>query len=244
MSLTKYSNQIAVDTGLNVGVTPTPIAAGDSVTVALSKTQAQLFELGAGTYIGSWDAATNTPTLSNATVEAAGNWYNVIVPGAVDFGAGLITFTTNDAVYSTGTVYAKRDLPNSAIALADGKILIGQVDGIAAQKTVSGQVSLADTGVMTINFDTRLTAGTFDGALKGGGVQYFNTDINVAIGSMVIGTPYKMYNSDTASHTLTITGAGAAVINGDALTVGLVQTVNPGTSYTLTLENATTVSID
>ena len=60
-----------------------------------------------GTYISGWDASTNTPTLSNATIEAAGHWYNVTAAGTVNFGAGGIAFSIGDRVYSTGTVYQK-----------------------------------------------------------------------------------------------------------------------------------------
>lgn len=239
----KYSNQIQIDSGLDIA-NNAPIAAGDSVTQALGKAQAQLFELGAGTYIGGWDASTNTPTLLNSTIEAAGNWYNVTSPGTVDFGAGPVTFTVNDAVYSTGTVYAKRDLPSSEIPLAQGQILVGQADGLAAPKTPGGQVIMDDDANFTLNFDSRLTAGNFDGTLQGGGVQYFNSNITIDIADMLVGVSYVMYNTNAAIRTITFTGTSAAVIGGDALTSGLVQSVNPNTRYTITKQNATTVLIE
>ena len=239
----KYSNQVQVDSGLNIDVNA-PIAVGDSVTTALGKAQAQLFELGAGTYIGGWNASTNTPTLSNSTIEAAGNWYNVTSPGTVDFGAGAIVFTINDAVYSTGTVYAKRDLPSSEIPLPQGQILVGQSDGLADPKTPGGQVTMDNNAQFTLKFDSRLTAGSFNGTLQGGGVQYFNSNITIDIANMVIGVPYVMYNTNAAIRTITFTGTSAAVIGGDALTSGLVQSVNPNTSYTITKQNATTVLIE
>jgi len=243
MSSTKFLNQVLVGSELNAAVAPTPVASSDSGVAALSKIQSTLFSLGAGTYIGSWDAATNTPTLSNATIEAAGNWYSVSVGGTVDFGAGPIVFTTSDAVYSNGVAYAKRDLPNSSITLPEDQILVGQASGVAAPKPVGGQLSLNQDGEFTINFASRLTAGAFDGTIQGGGVQYFNADINMALADLVVGMPYVMHNSDTAIHTLTVTGAGAVLIDGDALTVGLVQSVNPGTSYTFTKQNATTIRV-
>ncbi len=243
MSLTKNLNQLYVGPGYNVAVAPVPVAQSDSAVVAMSKVQSQLFALGSGTYISAWDAATNTPTLSNATIEAAGNWYSVSAAGTVDFGAGPIVFTTSDAVYSNGVTYEKRDLPNSSIALPEDQILVGQSTGLAAPKPVGGELALDQDGNFTINFDSRLTAGAFQGTLQGGGVQYFNADINLALADFVVGMPYILYNSDTVLHDLTVTGAGAVVIGGDALTAGLVQTVNPGTGYTFTLQNATTILI-
>ena len=243
MGLQKYSNQLLVDVGFDVTVSSAPISTNDNVTLALSKVQAQLFELGVGTYVGTWNASTNTPTLSNATVETAGNWYNVVEAGTVDFGAGDIVFTTNDAVYSTGSVYAKRDLPNTEILLPEAQLLVGQPNGLAAPKAVGGQLSLDKNGVFTINFDARLTAGTFDGTLQGGGTQYFNSDITIDVADMVVGEEYVMYNSAAAIRSLTFTGTGAAVIGGDALLSGLVQSVNPGTFYSIKKQNATTVLI-
>jgi hypothetical protein len=60
-----------------------------------------------GTYISGWNAATNTPALSNATIEAAGHWYDVTAAGTVNFGAGNIVFAIGDRVYSTGVIYQK-----------------------------------------------------------------------------------------------------------------------------------------
>lgn len=239
----KFANQTQLSP--NFVTTNVAIAAiGDSTEVAIGKLQTQTFALGEGAYQGVWNAATNTPTLSNSTIEAAGHWYSVTAAGTVDFGGGNITFALNDRVYSNGTTYQKGVGLNSSIVLPSGEILIGQTSGLAGAVTMSGQATISTAGVLSLAFGSRLTAGAFDGTVKGGGVQYFNANISIAITDMVIGTPYILYNSDTASHTLTFTGAGAAVIGGDALTSGLVQTVNPGTCYTITLQNSTTVLID
>jgi hypothetical protein len=244
MANTKYANQIQLSAAF-VTTNPAVVAIGDSVEVAIGKLQDQNFAEGEGTYISGWNAATNTPTLSNSTIETAGDWYNVTAAGTVNFGAGNITFALNDRCYSNGTTYQKGTPITSDIILADGQLLIGQTTGLGAGKTMSGQATITDQGVLSLAFGSHLTAGTFDGTIKGGGVQYFNTNINVAITDMVIGTPYILYNSHaTDNKTITVTGAGAAVIGGDALTSSLVQTVNAGTGYTLTLQNATTVMID
>lgn len=244
MSNVKYANQSKLSPAF-VTTNPALAAIGDSVEVAIGKIQTQNLAEGMGTYNGGWDADTNTPTLSNSTIEAAGTWYNVTVPGTTDFGAGGITFALDDRCYSNGTTYEKGTPITSSVPLADAQLLIGQTNGLGSGKSMSGDATIDHDGVLSLAFDSRLTAGTFDGTIEGGGVQYFNSDINVAIGDMVQGRPYVLYNSHaTDSHTLTITGASAAVIGGDALTSSLVQTVNAGTCYTLTLENATTVLID
>ena len=239
----KFANQTQLSTNF-VTTNSAIVAIADSTEAAIGKLQAQNFALGEGAYQGAWNAATNTPTLANSTIEAAGHWYSVTAAGTVNFGAGNITFALNDRVYSNGTTYEKGVALNSTIALASGEILVGQTTGLALGVTMSGQATISNAGVLSLAFGSRLTAGAFDGTIKGGGVQYFNSNISIAITDMVVGTPYILYNSDTSSHTLTFTGAGAAVIGGDALTVSLVQTVNPGTCYTINLQNSTTVLID
>ena len=241
---TKFANQIKLSPSFDL-TSDTIAAIGDSVEKAVGKLQAQNFAAGVGTYISGWNASTNTPTLSNATIEAAGDWYNVTAAGTVNFGAGNITFALNDRCYSNGTTYQKGDAITSDILLGSAQLLIGQSNGIGAGKSITGAVSIATTGAVSLSFSSRLTAGSFDGTLVGGGVQYFNAAINVAIGDMVIGTPYFLYNSHaTDIVAFTITGGGAVAIGGDAMLVGLVQSLNPGTGCKITLENATTVLID
>lgn len=241
---TKYANQTQLSSSF-VTTNTAVVAIGDSTEVAIGKLQAQNFANGEGLYISGWDASTNTPTLLNSTIEPAGDWYNVTVAGTVNFGAGNITFAVNDRCYSNGATYQKGNPITSDVILADGQLLIGQPSGLGAGKTMTGDASITNAGILSLSFASHLTAGTFDGTIHGGGAQYFNTNITVAIGDMVIGRPYVLYNSHaTDQKTITITGLSAAVIGGDALTSGLVQTVNAGTGYTLTLQNATTVLIN
>lgn len=63
-------------------------------------------------YIGVWNAASNSPLLSNTTgINQAslvkGNYYVVSVPGSTDFGAGSIQFSVGDWVISNGVVWQK-----------------------------------------------------------------------------------------------------------------------------------------
>ena len=54
-----------------------------------------------GSYLGSWDATTNTPTLANGTGSDR-QYYYVIAAGTVDFGAGNIVFVVGDWVIYDG----------------------------------------------------------------------------------------------------------------------------------------------
>jgi hypothetical protein len=56
-------------------------------------------------YLGTWDASTNTPTLTNGDPDQPADFYVAIVPGTVDFGAGPITFAINDLVGYNGSLW-------------------------------------------------------------------------------------------------------------------------------------------
>ena len=64
--------------------------------------------LGAVVYAGVWDAASNTPTLADAT-GTKGFYYVVTVPGTIDLGSGLIEFAISDWAIYNGTVWQKVD---------------------------------------------------------------------------------------------------------------------------------------
>jgi len=55
-------------------------------------------------YLGTWDAATNTPALTNGTGNV-GDFYKVSTAGSHDFGAGVIAFAVGDWVIYEGGVW-------------------------------------------------------------------------------------------------------------------------------------------
>jgi hypothetical protein len=71
--------------------------------VPLSQLPASLVE-----YKGTWDASTNTPTLTNG-VGVSGWFYIVSTGGTVNFGAGPITFYSGDWVLYNGSVWQRAD---------------------------------------------------------------------------------------------------------------------------------------
>ena len=59
-------------------------------------------------YRGGWNATTNTsPTLSDSTVPASGEYYIVTTAGDQDLGSGTISFLVGDWVMSNGTTWDK-----------------------------------------------------------------------------------------------------------------------------------------
>jgi hypothetical protein len=103
-------------------------------------------------YKGSWNAATNTPTLVNGTGNA-GDVYLCEVAGTVNFGAGPITFAVGDQVIYSGTIWQR----------ASG-----------ATGTVTS-VAVTETGdALTITGSPITTSGTINIGFAGTSGQYIN----------------------------------------------------------------------
>lgn len=75
-------------------------------------------------YKGTWNASTNTPTLSNTNTGVTGFLYQVNVAGSVNFGAGAISFDIGDKVVNNGTTWDKWDMTD-AVTSVNG--LVGAV---------------------------------------------------------------------------------------------------------------------
>jgi hypothetical protein len=103
-------------------------------------------------YKGSWNAATNTPTLVNGTGNA-GDVYLCEVAGTVNFGAGPITFAVGDQVIYSGSIWQR----------ASGAT--GTVTSVAV--TESGDA-------LTITGSPITTSGTINIGFAGTSGQYVN----------------------------------------------------------------------
>jgi hypothetical protein len=103
-------------------------------------------------YKGSWNAATNTPTLVNGTGNA-GDVYLCEVAGTVNFGAGPITFAVGDQVIYSGAIWQR----------ASGAT--GTVTSVAV--TESGDA-------LTITGSPITTSGTINIGFAGTSGQYVN----------------------------------------------------------------------
>lgn len=69
-------------------------------------------------YLGTWAASTNTPTLANGSGDA-GDVYVASDAGTVDFGAGGITFAAGDWVVYNGSIW-ERSVNSNAVASVNG----------------------------------------------------------------------------------------------------------------------------
>ena len=101
----KVRNLNGVLTGTSGVVSSVPLGAANGVATLDSSGKVPLSQLPSSviTYLGTWNAATNTPTLVNGTGDD-GDLYICNVAGTVNFGAGPITFYVGDwVIYGSGT---------------------------------------------------------------------------------------------------------------------------------------------
>lgn len=121
-------------------------------------------------YLGTWDATTNTPTLADGAGDA-GDVYRVSVAGSQNLGSGSITFDVGDYVIYNGTIWEKSDTTDAVASVNGytGNVVLGWTD-------FSGAVPIAKGGTNNTSFiangvayfdGTKLTNHanfTFDGA--------------------------------------------------------------------------------
>lgn len=105
------SNAAVIGKLLNgLTITGSAITSSDSILAAMGKLQNQINGLtGSLIYKGSWNAATNTPTI-NSGVGVAGNFYIVTTPGSTTID-GVSSWAVGDWIIFSGAVWQK--VPNT-----------------------------------------------------------------------------------------------------------------------------------
>src|SRR5690606_21110870 len=93
------------------------------------KIPAQYVDVTTMEYMGTWNAATNVPAISDAT-GSGGQYYRVTVGGTRNLGSGNITFTAGDDVIHNGTVWQR--VPSTQLVTSvngqTGNIVLGKAD--------------------------------------------------------------------------------------------------------------------
>ena len=178
-------------------------------------------------YLGTWNAATNTPFLVNGTGNA-GDVYLCNVAGTVDFGAGPISFVVSDQVIYSGSIWQKASGSN------------GTVTSVAV--TESGD-SLNITG------SPITTSGTINIGFNGTNLQYINgagdlTTFPTLLSSVGLSMPsaFSVSNSPlTANGTIAVTGAGypSQYIRGDGTLADFPTSGGGGSSVSYYLNGGT-----
>jgi hypothetical protein len=225
----KVRNLNGVLTGTSGVVSSVPLGAANGVATLDSGGKVPVSQLPSSvvTYLGTWNAATNTPTLANGTGDA-GDMYICNVAGTVNFGAGPVVFVVGDWVlYGSGT-WQKSSGQN------------GTVTSVAV--TESGD-SLNITG------SPITTSGTINIGFNGTNLQYVNgagnlTTFPTLITSIGLSMPsaFSVANSPlTANGTIAVTGAGVVsqYIRGDGTLASFPTGGGGGSSVSYYLNGGT-----
>lgn len=143
-------------------------------------------------YKGTWNAATNTPTLANGTGDT-GDVYICNVAGTVNFGAGPITFAVGDYVIYSGSIWQR----------SSGAV--GTVTSVAVSR--SGD-ALAITGSPVT------TSGTINIGFAGNSTQYINGAGNLVTFPGVINEAQNLITEVYNKTGATLTKGTVVYING------------------------------
>jgi plastocyanin len=176
---------------------------------------------GAGSivYKGTWNASTNTPTLTNG-VGTAGFQYAVSVAGTTNFGAGNITFAVGDYALYSGTVWQQ--------IAAGGSAAAGSLTGtVLAANVVTS--SLTAVGILTNLTVTNTITGSISGSAGTvtsiSGNSLTSGQVTTALGF----TPGPAYSLPTATTTV----LGGVKVDGTTVTINGSGVISASTSYSL-----------
>jgi hypothetical protein len=160
-------------------------------------------------YKGTWNAATNTPTLANGTGDT-GDVYICNVAGTVNFGAGPITFAVGDYVIYSGSIWQRSS---------------------GAVGTVTS-VGLSTNGnSITIGSSPVTTSGTISANFVGNSTQYINGAGNLTTFPTLTG--YVPYTGATANVDL-----GTFDLTADILTAATGSYTSSGGGNTLEISHS------
>jgi hypothetical protein len=206
-------------TGTSGIVSSVPLGAANGVATLDSGGKVPVSQLPSSvvTYLGTWNAATNTPTLVNG-VGDAGDMYICNVAGTVNFGAGPVTFAVGDWVlYGSGT-WQKSNGQNG---------------------TVTSVGLSTNGGAITIGNSPISTSGTITANFNGTNLQYVNGAGNLTTFPILTGyVPYTGATTDVDLGNFSATGNTSnfrnSYINGTASVQGqlmIKQAVLGSTNY-------------
>jgi hypothetical protein len=194
-------------------------------------------------YKGTWNAATNTPTLVNGTGNQ-GDVYLCNVAGTVNFGAGAITFAVGDQAIYSGTIWQKAGGSTgtvTSVAITEtGDALTITGSPITTSGTinigfagVSGQYVNGAGGLTTFpslaGYVTAVT-GTAPVVSSGGTTPAISMPVATAsVDGYLDNADWTIFNNKQNAITLTTTGtSGAATLIGATLNIPNYSTALSG----------------
>jgi len=184
---------------------------------------------GAIVFQGQWNAATNTPFLTNG-VGTNGFEYVCTVgsgPGGVNFGAGSIVFVVGDNVIYNGTIWVRvplgstagtttyaLTLDNSGTGATSGSTFNGSAAVTLSYNTIGASPLVGSASIATVG---TVTAGTWQGTTIGS--QYGGTGINNSPYTITVtGTSQTLNQSVASGASPTFTGTNFTGIPNGGLT--------------------------
>ena len=199
---------------LNAGVALGVATLDAGGTVPLSQIPASI--QGGVSYQGSWNAATNTPTLTSS-VGSKGYYYVVSTSGSTNLN-GITDWLVGDWAIFNGSVWQKID----------------NTDQVASVNGYTGVVVLTNTDVGAPPTSLTISAGT---GLSGGGSLAANRTLSIA-NTTVTAAPY---GTASAVPTFTVNGQGQLTAASD-VTIAIANTQVSGLG-TMSTQNANSVAI-
>jgi hypothetical protein len=177
-------------------------------------------------YKGTWNAATNTPTLANGTGDT-GDVYICNVAGTVNFGAGPITFAVGDYVIYSGSIWQRSSGAVGTVTSVAATITGDSVTISGSPVTTSGTLAFAFNGTTAQYIRGNGTLETFPSLT--GFVPYTGATTNVNLGTHSLSAYDLIINHTSGS------GVAASITkggNGEALTV--VKSSGSGNAASIT----------
>lgn len=196
------------------------------------------FNVPAGSYLGTWDADTNTPTLASSTAPGvlAGSYYIVSVAGSTTLD-GVSSWTVADWVIWSGGAWQKLEGGKTAITLAVTAVAGGATGKVLYDNNGAlGEYAISGTGDVAMTDSPELLTPTI-ASIVNVGTLTLPTDTDTLIGRDTVDTLTQKTISG-ADNTLSDID-NAALVNSDVTING--STVALGDSVTVTAEASTVV---
>ena len=192
-------------------------------------------------YQGTWNASTNSPTLSDGT-GSTGDVYRVSVGGARNLGSGSITFDVGDYVIYNGTIWQKSDTTDAVSTVAgrtgDVTLTVADIGGNTTTALGVGSVELGHASDTTL---TRSAAGI----LAVEGVDQVNLSSTQTLSNKTVFPGVTSTATAATTTALTIASTQVQVFTGSTTqTVTLPTTsVTAGSSFTVINNSSGVVTV-
>lgn len=178
-------------------------------------------------YLGTWNASTNTPTLTNGT-GSSGQFYIVNTAGTANFGAGPISFNAGDWVLYNGTIW-ERAVQSNIVQSVNGQTgvvtvnAINQLTGDVTTSTASGSQSEVAT-LATVNSNV----GTFGDASDVPTITVNGKGLVTAVTTNTVIAPAGTLTGSTLNSTVT---ASSLLTAGYMTNLNVAGPVGIGTNF-------------